>query len=153
MPVVHYFAYGSNMNPARMRARGLLVRSMCAARLPGYALCFDKQSAAHAGTGHANLTRDLSAIAEGVLYELVAEAEILKMDPFENAPINYGREVVEVQTHRGVVPAWTYFANDAVRVADARPEQAYLAHLLAGRPFLSDAWYARLAAWPTVESF
>ena len=74
------------------------------------------------------------------------------MDPFENAPINYSREVVEVQTHRGVVPAWTFFANDAVRVADARPEQAYLAHLLAGRPFLSDAWYARLAAWPTVES-
>ena len=151
MPVVHYFAYGSNMNPARVRERGLVVRTMLAGRLPGYSLRFDKQSAAHLGTGHANLVRDFAEKAEGVLYELVSEAEILKMDPFEHAPINYGRDVVEVETHRGLVPAWTYFANDAVRVPDARPEQAYLAHLLAGRPFLSEAWYARIAAWPTVD--
>ncbi len=39
-----YFAYGSNMNPARMQARGLSVCEALAGRLPGYVLCFNKRA-------------------------------------------------------------------------------------------------------------
>ena len=45
--VSYYFAYGSNMNPARMQARGLRVEDAMAARLPGYALSFDKRAHDH----------------------------------------------------------------------------------------------------------
>jgi gamma-glutamylcyclotransferase (GGCT)/AIG2-like uncharacterized protein YtfP len=86
-----------------------------------------------------------------VLYRLVDADQILRMDPFERAPINYSRDVVTVTTDAGPVHAWTYFANAAVRVPDARPEAAYMAHLLAGRPWLSPEWIARLEAWPLVE--
>lgn len=151
MRIHHYFAYGSNMNPARVRTRGLRVRAIHAGRLAGFDLAFDKQSRDHADSGHANLVHARDGYAEGVLYELVSEEEIRLMDPFERAPINYSREAVTVATAAGAIHAWTYFANPAVRAPGARPEAAYLAHLLCGRPWLSEDWYARLAAWPTVE--
>jgi hypothetical protein len=142
-----YFAYGSNMNPERVRERGLRVMRAEAARLPGFCLVFDKASPAHPGVGHANVVRDRAAVVEGVLYWLADERQILKMDPFERAPVNYSRERVEVLTDAGPVWCWTYFANPAVRRPGLRPSREYLAHLLAGRPFLSPAYYQRLAGW------
>lgn len=150
--VRHYFAYGSNMNPARVRERGLRVTTVCAAWLDGMALCFDKQSADHPRSGHANIARAPDDRVEGVLYGLLEGDEILRMDPFERAPINYSREVVVVTTRTGPVTAWTYFANAAVRVAGLRPEAAYLSHLLHGRPWLSEAYGARLACWPCADA-
>jgi hypothetical protein len=148
--IARYFAYGSNMNPARVRDRGLRVRALLGGSVEDLDLVFDKRSRDHA-SGHANLVRRPGHRAEGVLYELRDEAEILRMDPFESAPVNYSREVMNVRTALGTVPAWTYFANPAVRRAGMRPERAYLDHLLRGRPWLSAAWFERLAAWPTVE--
>jgi len=146
--VYAYFAYGSNMNPARVAARGLEVRDALPARYVDRELVFDKSSAAHPGSGHANLRWRRGAVAEGVFYELADDRQILLMDPFESAPVNYSRELVEVQTPRGRRWAWTYFANAAVRRPGLRPSRGYLDHLLAGRPFLSAPYYRRLAAWP-----
>ena len=147
-----YFAYGSNMNPARVAERGLAVVEARSARLPNFRLTFDKASREHVGVGHAAILWAPGEVVEGVLYELRTPAEILKMDPFERAPWNYGREVVEVSTDRGLSWSWTYFANAAVLRPGARPTAAYLAHLLAGREFLSAAYLNRLAAWPTIDS-
>lgn len=146
-----YFAYGSNMNPERMRQRGLVVRHAEGARLPGFELLFDKHAADHLGTGHANVVRRTGSVVEGVLYELADEQEILKMDPFERAPVNYSRDRLEVQTAGGSAWTWIYFANPAVRRAGLRPSRSYLDHLLAGRPFLSAPYYRRLAGWACVE--
>ncbi len=46
-----YFAYGSNMNPARMQARGLAVLEALPGRLPGYGLCFNKRDGPGSGPG------------------------------------------------------------------------------------------------------
>lgn len=152
-PVVdHYFAFGSNMNPQRVRSRGLEVREACGGRLRDHALVFDKQSADHAGSGHANVVFARGETVEGVLYRLAAVEEILKMDHFERAPVNYSREVVRIETDGGDRWAWTYYANAAVRIADGRPERSYLAHLLAGETFLSAAYHARLRAWPVIDA-
>ena len=62
-----YFAYGSNMNPARVSQRGMPFDAVCGAVLEGVRLSFDKQSRTHAGSGHANLTIDAGAYVEGVL--------------------------------------------------------------------------------------
>jgi gamma-glutamylcyclotransferase (GGCT)/AIG2-like uncharacterized protein YtfP len=149
--VEHYFAYGSNMNEQRVRARGLVVLQVEGARLPGFRLQFDKHSVAHAGMGHANLVYHPGEVVEGVLYRLADPDEIVKMDRFEGSPVSYSRDIVEVQTASGPVCCWTYFANPAVRRAGLLPPRSYLDHLLAGRPFLSAAYVEKLSAWQCVE--
>jgi len=81
---------------------------------------------------------------EGVLYRLRSADEILKMDPFERAPINYSRDVVTVESLGHLIPAWTYFANPAVRRKGSKPPRAYLRHMLAGRPFLTPGYFSWL---------
>lgn len=150
--VQHYFAYGSNMDVTRVRARGMRFIDARGGRLSGYQLLFDKMGREHAGSGHANIAPSPGQPGqpvqnvEGVLYGLMTPDEICIMDAFERTPINYSREVVTVETREGHVSAWTYVANPAVRHPDCRPERSYLAHLLAGAPFLSAAYVAELAA-------
>ena len=146
----YYFAYGSNMNPARVAERGLQVLSIETGILRAYHLTFDKVSSHHAGEGHANIVYRSGSQVEGVLYQLQHSGEILKMDPYEKAPINYGRDVVEIGCEDGVKWAWTYFANDAVRAPGCCPSRSYLDHLLAGREYLSDEYFAALQSQPVI---
>lgn len=164
--VARYFAYGSNMNPDRVRERGISFEHASSARLHGFALAFDKTSRHHQGVGHANVIFAPERHVEGVLYWLSSTTEIEKMDRFESTPVNYSREVVSVavevaelpvyEKHEaGTVPtrvAWTYFANPAVRQPDLLPPRSYLNHLLAGERFLSPEYFSMLKAWPCEES-
>ncbi len=157
-----YFAYGSNMNPARVQQRGLVVAEATSAWVTGLGLRFNKASAAHAGSGHANVVYAPKERVEGVLYWLVDNQQIQLIDPFEAAPWNYGRDALWVTPDKWPgsdaqrrskasvkVPAWTYFANPAVQQTGLCPSADYLAHLLAGREFLSDTYYQVLLATPT----
>jgi cation transport regulator ChaC len=167
--VARYFAYGSNMNPDRVRERGIGFGHACGARLSGYALAFDKTSRHHEGVGHANLIFSPGSRVEGVLYWLHSSSEIEKMDRFESAPVNYSREVIHVEiditevpeghdhltrpSDRGtLVHTWTYFANPAVRRPDLLPPRSYLNHLLAGERFLSADYFTMLKDWPCEET-
>jgi YD repeat-containing protein len=144
--IIHYFAYGSNMNPQRVEDRGLNVVNAYGGCLYDFDLVFNKMSRDHEGVGHANIRYQPGRRTEGVLYELADVHEIFKMDPYERAPWNYGREVVTVAHPGGQTWAWTYFANPAVLRHDLKPPASYLDHLLAGQPFLSEDYYASLAA-------
>jgi hypothetical protein len=165
--VACYFAYGSNMNPERVRERGIRFDHACGGRLHGFVLAFDKTARQHRGVGHANLHYHPEGIVEGVLYWLSALEEIGKMDPFERAPINYSREVVQVRVSAADLPAagaqpageslievssWTYFANPAVRRPDLLPPRSYMNHLLAGQPYLSEDYLSMLDSWPCEET-
>ena len=147
----YYFAYGSNMNPARMQARGLRVEDAMAARLPGYALSFDKRAHDHPGRAYANIRHQRDAVVEGVLYRLADEREIFKMDVFEGTPIFYSRERMALHTEQGQIAAWLYVANPRWRSEGLAPSRAYLAHLLAGRPYLSEPYWTALAATPALD--
>ena len=149
--VVRYFAYGSNMNVERMRERGMQFEMVVDARLHGFELQFHKTSRKHPDVGHANVAYAPGATVEGVLYELSGPEEITRMDPFESAPVNYSREVVQVVTPHGTLSSWTYFANPAVLQPGLKPPRSYLEHLLAGRPFLSDEYYQMLRSWDCLE--
>lgn len=141
-----YYAYGSNMNPDRVRKRGLSFDRVLAGRMPGLGLRFNKQSKEHPDCGHANLVYAPGEIAEGVLYGLSSADMIERMDPFERAGVNYSRECVFVETDEGVIASWVYFANPAVLREGLSPSREYLNHLLAGKPYLSPAYYSKLAA-------
>lgn len=146
-----YFAYGSNMNPARMRARGLLFDAAMSAQLPGYALCFNKRAHDLPGAAYANIRHQRDGVVEGVLYRLAHADEISKMDVFEGTPIFYSRERLPIQTAQGIQAAWVYIANPALRGDGVLPTRAYLQHLLAGREFLSDAYWQWLSQQPTYD--
>ncbi|MEM9621132.1 MAG: gamma-glutamylcyclotransferase family protein [Pseudomonadota bacterium] len=147
MQILYYFAYGSNMNTERVAERGLHTGTVQGGVLPDYRLTFNKSSRDHPGYGHADIEYAPTERVEGVLYELVDEQQILKMDPFERAPWNYGRDVVRVHTSSGPIWAWTYFANSAVKRPGLTPPEAYLKHLLAGREWLSEAYFQHLLQW------
>ncbi len=149
--VDHYFAYGSNMNPARVAERGLRVTAVRGASLKGVRLVFDKVSRLHPNAAHANIVYAPGEQVEGVLYRLASAEEILKMDPFERAPWNYGRDAVQVQVGDDVFWAWTYFANRAVRREGLSPPAEYLAHMLAGRDHLPADYFDRLARTPVAD--
>ncbi len=146
-----YFAYGSNLNPERVRERGLKVVSAQGAIVRGSGLRFNKAAKAHPGEGHANIIYAATEIVQGVFYELADVAEIEKMDHFERTPINYSREVVVAEVAGCAQRCWTYFANPAVLRDGLRPSQEYLNHLLAGHQFLSADYFARLAATPVAN--
>jgi gamma-glutamylcyclotransferase (GGCT)/AIG2-like uncharacterized protein YtfP len=151
-PVQHYFAYGSNMNVARVRERQLPFTMASPAALSGYELLFDKVARDHAGRGHANIAPRPGSIVEGVLYQLVHHTDIRIMDRFEQTPHNYSREIVAVETADGPVWSWTYMANPAVRQSGCKPERVYLEHLLAGAPFLSATYLSKLLAIEVVNA-
>ena len=136
-----YFAYGSNMNPARVFKRGLdLTGPPIAGTLHNFELRFNKRSRLNPAAGHANIVHAFGSSVEGVLYPLQDEAEIEKMDPFESAPTHYRRELVLVETANSVVLTWTYIANATVIDESLIPPRWYLDHLLEGRNFLSDSY-------------
>jgi len=143
-----YFAYGSNMNPDRARARGLAFDRAESAYLPGFGIAFHKRARDRDGVGRASLVFDRNDCVEGVLFHLTTPAAIQALDHHEGAPVHYSRDVVVVEAVGGRVPAWTYFANPAVLLPALKPDRAYLAHLLAGAPYLSPHYLERLRNWP-----
>ncbi|MDY7116015.1 gamma-glutamylcyclotransferase family protein [Halomonas sp. SSL-5] len=141
----YYFAYGSNMNPARVAARIGPTRQVLAGVLHDHALRFDKASRV-AGIAHANVVPRPGERVEGALFELEHPGQILDMDPYEGYPREYDRHRLPVVTQEGTLEAWVYIAAPGTTAEALRPAREYLEHLLAGEPFLSPGYHARLAA-------
>ena len=147
-----YFAYGSNMDVARVQARGMGFTGRCAGWLPGYRLVFNKRARGQRGVAHANIERSGSGLVEGVLYTLSGPEAITQMDPYEGYPQRYDRAIVSVETAAGPCRAWVYEANSHCIDAHCKPAQGYLNHLLAGAEFLSAPYLAGLLATPVAET-
>lgn len=148
----YYFAYGSNMNPARMQARGLVYDRALAGRLPGYALRFNKQSHSRPTVAYANIVPASGRCVEGVLYQLAEDRALAAMDVFEGTPVRYSRERMVLLSDEGPVAAWVYVANPAFINNSLLPESNYLNHLLAGEAHLSADYLAWLCEHPAHRS-
>ncbi|WP_136253044.1 gamma-glutamylcyclotransferase family protein [Onishia niordana] len=146
----YYFAYGSNMNVARVDARIGETRRALAGVLEDYRLSFDKASKVP-GIAHANVHPAEGRRVEGALFELTHPDQIMLMDPFEGHPHDYTRVRASVLTAEGAIEAWVYVAQPE-RTGDAlRPAREYLAHLLAGQAFLSVEYHAALERVDAVD--
>lgn len=141
----YYFAYGSNMNPDRMRDRELQVVDKCSGLIRDLTLKFNKKDGPT--FGHASVHFSRQSVVEGVLYKLKSQEEIKKLDVYETTPILYSRDLFPVETSQGVIYAWTYIANDAALGKNLLPEAWYLNHLLAGKPWLSDEYFQYLSTF------
>lgn len=140
----YYFAYGSNMNPSRVKHRCMAFSHYEAGILSGYCLVFNKRSVKYPGTASANIMQQANNQVEGVVYHLADERQITVMDPFEGYPERYNRILVPIETHNGLLDVWVYIANPAHIQEGLKPAAWYLGHLLAGRQFLSPAYVEML---------
>ncbi|MBT6893526.1 MAG: gamma-glutamylcyclotransferase [Gammaproteobacteria bacterium] len=142
--VHHYFAYGSNMNPDRVRQRKMSFESADSGQLFDYSLRFNKRSVKYPGAAAANVMAVSKGVTEGVVYRLVDPTQIEMMDPYEGYPVLYNRTALPIVTRAGVVDAWVYIANEDHVTEGLAPARWYLNHLLAGRDYLSVPYFESL---------
>jgi len=148
--VIWYFAYGSNMNPARLADQRLKERAVrmgprIGGRLDGWRLVFNKvvrQPAAAA----ANIVEVPDAAVHGTLNHM-PEAGLDVLDVWEGVASGHyaRRSVAVVRVDSGeTVPAVTYVA---LKVGEGlKPTREYLSHLLAGEDLLPPDYHAWLKA-------
>jgi len=120
-----YFAYGSNMSSARLRARIPDARALGAAWLDGHRVLCNKVG--RDGSGKANLLADGVSIAWGVLFEL-PRASWSELDRFE---WGYARRRCEVRLDEGAASAQLYLA-EAPGPVGVPPFDWYRDHCLEG---------------------
>ena len=99
MKTTLYFAYGSNLDTARMRRRCPRARPVRRASLHGYRLAFGGHSQTWGGAV-ATLVLDQDGRVDGLLYEL-PESDLLVLDRYEGHPFAYRRRLLPVTDETG----------------------------------------------------
>ena len=130
---VFYFAYGSNMDPERFRARVGDWITVHPARLEGYRLRF-ASSVQSEGGGGAVVDEKPGSSVDGVLFEISVD-QLARMDRAEFDPDRdtrgAGRRVQHrVQTGLGPIDAELYTVVDGG--GWSAPSETYLGHILRG---------------------
>ena len=151
-----YFAYGSNMNPARLSDQRLMERAVqmgprIGGRLDGWRLVFNKIARTPEGAAAGNIIEAPGEVVHGTLNQM-PEAGLAVLDIWEGvAGGHYARRTVPVvRADTGeTVDAVAYIA---LKVGEGlKPTREYLSHLLAGRDLLPDDYWLRLKATPTFD--
>lgn len=137
-----YFAYGSNMTTARLRARADSARPVGAARLEGFAWRCDKRSLD--GTAKANLAREDGSETWGVLYE-IDTADLEALDRSEGG---YERIAVVVRVGDHTTRAAYTYLSQRLCDPDVAAADWYLGLVLAGarEHGLPEAWIRAIEA-------
>ncbi len=94
-----YFAYGSNLSVARLRARCPQAATVGKAILPNHALEFGGHSAGWGGAV-ATVVRCPGAQVEGILY-MLTRADLFALDGYEGHPRAYRRQQCRVLNEYG----------------------------------------------------
>lgn len=121
MGTFHYFAYGSNMLTARLRApsRCPSAESLGTGTLAGHVLAFRKESDDRSGKCDipAGMPEDC---VHGVVFQ-IASSEREQLDEAEGLSRGYDVAEVKIATSQGTIPCVTYVAtriNDGLRSYD-----------------------------------
>lgn len=128
-----YFAYGSNADPERFRARVGTWLSREAACLRGYRLRF-ASSVRSEGGGGAVIDREPDGVVVGVVFGITSEQldamDRVEFDPERDPDRRGKRRGVQVETANGVEEAEVYLVEDDGGTAP--PSTRYLGHILRG---------------------
>ncbi len=123
-----YFAYGSNMARLHMKAHCPSAKFVAAAKLKDHQLVFDMMARMWGG-GVADVRPAKGQTVEGVLWDL-AEADLPRLDEYEQSPQVYRRAAVQVEGGGKTHKAFAYVgARPAGRCA---PGRRYLRLLIQG---------------------
>lgn len=151
-----YFAYGSNMDAARLFDQRLAPKGVprgerIAGRLDGWRLVFDKPSRLLKGGAAASIVPDTAGVVHGTLNAL-PDSGFEVLDIYEGvAAGHYERRTIRVvRSDSGEeVDAIVYVG--LIRGEGLRPPRAYLDCLLAGRDLLPPDYLDWLSRTPTVD--
>jgi len=137
-----YFAYGSNMSSAQLRAWGTAHRALGAAELPGHRLAFLRRSVRWKA-GAADIVPMDGESVWGVLWELPFGAA--ELDVKESAGDAYRRRSVKVLLDGSPVSAMAYEVIDKAPT-ELRPRREYVQLMVDGarEHGLPAAWLRRL---------
>ena len=140
--MAHYFAYGSNMDPAQMAERCPGARLLGPARLDGWRLTFDRYSKKWKGYV-ADVVPAPSTATWGVLWEVTA-AHLKTLDRCEGVANGaYRREDVMVRAGDGSLAGAVAYVV-CKPGPPGPPSPAYLEHLPRGaRAAKLPQWYVR----------
>jgi len=144
-----YFAYGSNMNPDRMKKREAFFTTRVCGKLLGYRISFS--FARRDGYGSANITPEKNSVVYGALYCLQSGG-LDKLDVFEMVKQGcYRREKVTVETLEGEkIEATTYVVTEQYYQEGLVPRRDYLGHCLRGKDILPASYYEFLEEFERV---
>lgn len=154
--LIWYFAYGSNMNvarlvDARLKPEGVTMVERVGGRLDGWRLTFDKLAREPKGAGVGNIVAAPGAVVHGTL-NAMPDSGLKVLDVWEGVTGgHYERRILPVRrADTGeTVEAVTYVA---LKTGEGlKPTRAYLGHLLAGRDLLPADYWAWLNATPTLD--
>jgi gamma-glutamylcyclotransferase len=126
---LHYFAYGSNLHPARLRARIPSAEFVEVAVLPDRSLRFCKRS--EDGSAKCTLLPELGSRAFGAVYR-VEEKDKLLLDRIEGLGRGYDEAWQWLPLSDGVVRVFHYVANDDYDDRSLQPYHWYKHLVLAG---------------------
>jgi len=138
------------MNADRMKDRGIGFLARMPAALKGMKLTFNKIANFRNKEGFATIEPAKGELVEGILYKLHPK-DIRLLDIFEGFPAHYEKWTINVKTNNGIINAITYIANPVQTSKNLLPSKDYLLHLLAGKEFLSEEYFAKLKNQKTVR--
>jgi len=110
--IIHYFAYGSNLHPLRLKERVPSARLLGPVKFFGQKLHFHKNGAD--GSGKCNLveTTDRAAIVYGALYQLKPEDKTA-LDRIEGKGKGYTDKQIRLQHNNCEYSCFTYLAQSS----------------------------------------
>lgn len=128
-----YFGYGSNMDFAALRAKGVKPRASRQACLPGWRLRFN---VAHffkheGGVGNIEYTGLATDVVHGVLH-ICDETDLAALDKLEGEGVGYDRISVEVTSENTTVVAHAYIGCSAYINENLLPVARYMNILVRG---------------------
>jgi gamma-glutamylcyclotransferase len=140
-----YFAYGSNLNERRFKARISSAQFKSRATLARYRLVFEKPS--KDGSGKATIVHDDKSVVEGAIFTY-ADADHGALKKFEGG---YSESPVTVTTDAGEVSVQTFVADR--HDPALKPFDWYVQHIVVGgrKLGLPEKYLEVLAAVPSAK--
>ena len=121
--MIHYFAYGSNLDRVRINGRCSGAALLCAGCLKGYRLDFTRYSPTWRA-GVADVVEDESAEVWGLVYTLT-ELDLERLDACESYPHGYDRFRASIENADRILEAvWTYTVRE--KASFSPPVRSYL---------------------------
>lgn len=149
---VHYFAYGSNLHPARLQDRLGECELVGAGLLAGYRLAFHKRGGDGSGKCDAVATGSTDDTVFGAMYRLHAD-QLARLDTFEGQGYRRAQVDVVVRGATDSVPVFAYLARTNFITAGLRPFGWYRELVLAGARYrgFPAAYIAAIAQVPVMH--
>lgn len=148
-----YFGYGSNLNLASLRAKGVEPVASVHGTLRGWRLVFDIPHwfRMEGGVGNIRETGDAADRVLGLVHTISAD-DLAKLDALEANGVAYLRRLLTVETAEGPRPAYVYVGLPGILDPSCIPSRRYLNLLISGAEAagLDPAYVAGLRAQPVM---